>query len=209
MLVSPGFGPIDPQVRITVEAASEALASAGYEVEAVRIPELEQNPPLDIFLKLHVNEMKPVFQQVTKGRPDSEIGQIARFMLGTAETSMEDFLHAEQAADRLKDGFAKYFQKYEVLLCPVLPMPAHEHDLKSVQVEGQKVDGISVMAATVPFNVTGLPALSVPFGLSDEKLPISVQLVGGWSQEATILEMAVKLEACSPLRGNRPPWGRN
>lgn len=204
MLVSPGFGPIDPCVRTTVEAAADALRKTGLLVESVRIPELEQNPPLDTFLKLHVNEMKPVFEQATQGRPDNEIGEIARFMLKTPETSVEEFVKAEQAADRLKDGFARYFQSYDALLCPVLPLPAHEHDLMTVLVEGQEVNGIRVMAATVPFNVTGLPALSIPFGISDEGLPVSVQLVSGWSEEAAVLSLAAKLEACSPMRSRRP-----
>lgn len=204
MLISPGFGPIDPSVRRTVEAAADALRSTGLLVETVRIPELEQNPPLDTFLKLHVNEIKPTFKQVTLGRPDNELGPIARSMLTTKETSMKEFLEAEQAADRLKDGFAKYFQSYDVLLCPTLPLPAHEHDLKTVLVEGQEVDGISVMAATVPFNVTGLPALSMPFGLNEEGLPVSVQLVGAWSQETTILDLAAKLEVCSTMQGKHP-----
>ncbi|KAK4552846.1 hypothetical protein LTR86_010180, partial [Recurvomyces mirabilis] len=197
-LVSPGFGPIAPDVRATVEAAVKPLQSAGYAIEAVHIPELEQNPPLDIFLRLHVNEMKPVFEATTAGRPENEIGPIARFMLETPLTAAKELVEAEQAADRLKDGFAKYFGRYHALLCPVLPMPAHVHNLTSVEVEGQQIDGVKVMAATVPFNVTGLPALSMPFGRSKEGLPINVQLVASWYQEAVILSIASKLEALDP-----------
>ncbi|KAK3615265.1 hypothetical protein LTR56_026697 [Elasticomyces elasticus] len=203
-LVSPGVGPIAPEIRATVEAAAKALRSAGYAIEAVRIPELEQVPPLDIFLKLHINEMKPVFEATTAGRHDNEIGPIARSMLGTPLTSADEFIKAEQAADRLKDGFAKYFAQYDALLCPVLPMPAHVHNLTSTEVEGEQVDGIKVMAATVPFNVTGLPALSMPFGFSRGGLPINVQLVGSWYQEAVVLGIASKLEMLNPKRYEHP-----
>lgn len=203
-LVRPGFGPIQPQVGDTVEAGARALEKAGCIVQQVTIPALERDPPLDVFLKLHVNEMKPVFEQTTRGQPDDHIGPIARFMLDTPETSIEDFVQAEQAAQRLSDAFAEFFQGYDALLCPVLPLPAHEHRLTSVKVEGEDIDGIKIMAATVPFNVTGLPAISLPFGLSDEGLPIGVQIVGAWNDEATILDLAAKLENQSPIQGMRP-----
>lgn len=207
-LVSPGFGPISEEVQATVEAASKALAKAGYLVENVRIPELERDPPLEIFRRLHVNEMKPIFEQITRGRADNEIGPIARTLLSTPTSTAEEFVEAEQATDRLKDGFAAYFQNYDALLCPVLPIPAHEHNFTGVELQGEKIDGFKIMAATVPFNVTGLPALSLPFGFSSDQLPINVQLVGSWFNENVILELASKLEAMSGVNGKHPDVSR-
>ena len=52
-----------------------------------------------------------------------------------------------------------------------------------------------MMRATVPFNLAGLPALSVPFTFSSEQLPINVQLVSRWLDEATILRLSALIEA--------------
>ncbi len=48
--MEPGFGPVDPEVGSTVRAAADALRAAGHVVEAVRIPALERDNALDVFL---------------------------------------------------------------------------------------------------------------------------------------------------------------
>lgn len=57
---------------------------------------------------------------------------------------------------------------------------------------------------TCAFNLTGLPAISVPCGFSAQGLPIGLQLAGRWFEEATLLQAAHAYEAASPWRGQRP-----
>ena len=202
-LVEPGFGPIDREVAASVQAAADALRDAGCEVAPVRIPALEQDNALEAFLRLHVMEMKPDVAAATAGH-EADMFAMSKFLLGTADTSMADFLRAEQASDRLRDGFAHYFQDHDALLCPVLPIPAHAHGLSEIVIGGQPVSALQIMAATVPFNVTGLPALSIRYGTSRERLPIGVQLVTRWMAESTVLHLAALLEATSPFRDLHP-----
>jgi aspartyl-tRNA(Asn)/glutamyl-tRNA(Gln) amidotransferase subunit A len=202
-LVEPGFGPIDSEVAATVQAAAEALQGAGCLVEPVRIPALEQDNSLDVFNRLHVMELKPAFIEATTGH-ENEIFKIAKAMLATPDTAPRDYVLAEQAAERLKDGFAEYFQRFDVLLCPVLPIPAHAHGLSEIVINGRSVPAMQIQGATVPFNVTGLPALSIRFGTSRDGLPIGVQLVSHWLAESTILHLASLLETASPVRDLHP-----
>jgi len=202
-LVEPGFGPIDAEVAATVKAAAEALHGAGCIVEAVRVPALERDDALEIFKRLHVMEMKPAFRDAVAGHED-KMFSISKDMLVSPETSMEDFIEAEQATERMRDGFAEYFTRFDALLCPVLPIPAHAHGLSDIVINGQSISAIQILAATVPFNVTGLPALSMRFGTSRDGLPIGVQLVSRWMAESTVLHLASLLEAASPVRGLHP-----
>ena len=204
-LVEPGFGPIDPEVATTVRAAAEALAGTGdVQVEAVRIPALERDNALKIFWRLHVNEVKPAFAEVTAGHEDA-MYVMSKTMLATPDTPLHEFIELEQAAERLRDGFAGYFARFDALLCPVLPVPAHAHGAETLTVNGQTLPaGQHSMTATTPLNVTGLPGLSMRFGTSRDGLPIGVQLVSRWWAESTILHLAGRLEAISPVRDLHP-----
>ena len=202
-MVGPGFGPVDPEVAATVKAAAEALKDIGVFVEQVSIPALERDFPLDVFNRLHVMEMKPAFAEATAGHED-EMYKMAKTMLSLPDTSMKDYIDAEQAVERLRDGYADYFSRYDALITHVLPIPAHKHGVEEFKIDGQTVDATYLQGATVPLNVTGLPGLSMRFGTSKEGLPINVQVVGKWQAESTILHLASLLESISTVRNLHP-----
>jgi aspartyl-tRNA(Asn)/glutamyl-tRNA(Gln) amidotransferase subunit A len=203
-MVGPGFGPVDQEVKATVEAAADALKSLGHIVDPVNIPALDQDFALDVFNKLHVMEMKEAFGIATTGRSQDELYKMAKTMLSLPDTSMNDFIHAEQGAERIRDGFAGYFQKYDVLLTHVLPIPAHKHGVEKFVIDGQTVDATYLQGATVPLNITGLPGIAMRFGTSNQGLPIAVQLVGSWMAESTILHVASLLESVSEVNNLHP-----
>ncbi|GGD40607.1 amidase [Aureimonas glaciei] len=202
-MVGPGFGPVDPEVAATVKAAAEALKGLGVLVEHVGIPALERDFALDVFNRLHVMEMKPAFQEAMAGH-EGEMYKMARTMLSLPDTSMKDYIEAEQAAERLRDGYADYFTRYDALITHVLPIPAHKHGVEEFNIDGQTVDATYLQGATVPLNVTGLPGLAMRFGTSQEGLPINVQIVGAWQAESTILHVASLLEGVSLVRDLHP-----
>ncbi len=203
-MVGPGFGPVDPQVAATVKAAAEALKDIGVSVEHVGIPALEKDFALDVFNRLHVMEMKPAFREATAGRREDELYKMVKTMLSLPDTSMDDYIDAEQAAERIRDGYADYFSRYDALITHVLPIPAHKHGVEEFVIDGQTVDATYLQGATVPLNVTGLPGVSMRFGTSKEGMPINVQIVGQWQAESTILHVASLLESVSPTKGLRP-----
>jgi aspartyl-tRNA(Asn)/glutamyl-tRNA(Gln) amidotransferase subunit A len=120
------------------------------------------------------------------------------------DPSLADYIDAEIKVDKLKSAFAGYFQQYDVLLCPVIPFTAPPPGLEEYVVNGEKVPSTHMMRATVPFNLTGLPALSVPLRFSSEQLPINVQLVSKWFDEATILRLGAVIEAANEFRNRHP-----
>jgi aspartyl-tRNA(Asn)/glutamyl-tRNA(Gln) amidotransferase subunit A len=203
-LASPGFfGPTDPEVVATVKAAADALSNAGYHVEQVRLPVLEQTDANSVLWQLQQMESRPEFEKATAGH-EAQIFRHAKLILSTPDTPITDFVAAEQAVERLRDSFAEYFQRYDALLGPVTPFPATKHGLKDLVVDGQTVSPFHVMSATSPFSLTGVPALSMRFGTSRDGLPIGVQIVSSWLAESTVFDVASRLEAVSPVRNLHP-----
>jgi aspartyl-tRNA(Asn)/glutamyl-tRNA(Gln) amidotransferase subunit A len=203
-LASPGFfGPTDPEVAATVKAAAQALSGTGCHVEEVRLPVLEQTDASSVLWRLQQMESRPEFEKVTAGH-EAQIFRHARLILDTPDTPIGDFVAAEQAVERLRDSFAEYFQRYDVLLGPVTPFPATKHGLNDLVVDGKTVSPFHVQSATSPFSLTGMPALSMRFGTSRDGLPIGVQVVSSWLAESTVLDVALRLETLSRVRDLHP-----
>jgi aspartyl-tRNA(Asn)/glutamyl-tRNA(Gln) amidotransferase subunit A len=202
-LTDSGLGPIDAEVAATVEDAAAALAGAGLEVEPVNIPALERDNPLDLWNRQHVNEVKPAFDAVSAGHED-EMFKATKIMRDASLTPVEDYVDSEQGVERLRDGFAGFFQQHDVLLLPVVTFPAHEHGISQVTMDGKTLSVFHVSSTTVPFSVTGLPALSIRFGTTHDGLPIGVQLVSSWFAESTILNVGATLESLSSVRDLHP-----
>jgi aspartyl-tRNA(Asn)/glutamyl-tRNA(Gln) amidotransferase subunit A len=202
-LVEPGFGPIDREVATAVTDAADLLKLLGCDVEPVRIPSLEQNNYLDPGFTLFGAELGRYVRRFVGNRA-AELHAIGKTYESWPDPPVSDYIDAEIKVDKLKGEFAAYFQNYDALLCPVTPITAPLPDQESYSINGEKVASTHMMRATIPFNLTGLPALSVPFTFSSERLPINVQLVSRWLDEATILRLGMLIEAGNKTQHRHP-----
>jgi aspartyl-tRNA(Asn)/glutamyl-tRNA(Gln) amidotransferase subunit A len=195
------FAPVDPEITAAVAAAAAQLADLGCVVEEVTLPFL--GDPFGTLATLVYGEIVPSIKALAAGR-ESELHAIGAGIVGTPDPSFGDFAAAHAKVEALRSAFAGFFQRYDVLLTPVTPMTATPHGALELVVNGVAAPWTHVLAATCPFNMTGLPALSVPYAFSSEKLPIGVQLVAKWLDEDTILRLGAMLERRGGL-GDRHP----
>jgi aspartyl-tRNA(Asn)/glutamyl-tRNA(Gln) amidotransferase subunit A len=202
-LVEPSLGPVDREVASAVASAADLLKSFGCEVEAVRIPAFEQNNYVDTALVLYGAELGRYIPPFVGDR-FADLHFIGKTYATLSPPPIADYLAAERKVDDLKSAFATYFQKYDVLLLPVIPFTAPPPGVEEYIVNGEKVPSTHMMRATVPFNLTGLPGLSVPSSFSSEGLPINIQLVSRWFDEATILRLGQLIESATEAYNRHP-----
>lgn len=116
-----------------------------------------------------------------------------RIMLGTYVLSAgyydAYYKKALKVRKLIKDDFEKAFKEYDVLLCPTSPQTAFKVGEKTKNVLSMYMSDI----CTVPVNIAGLPAISVPCGLSNG-LPVGLQLIGNYFKEDTLFNMAYSFE---------------
>jgi aspartyl-tRNA(Asn)/glutamyl-tRNA(Gln) amidotransferase subunit A len=108
--------------------------------------------------------------------------------------SAVEYLKARELCDVIRNEMIKALGG-SILVSPVTPTVAPKIGQKRVRVADESFDVYSILSRfTFPFNVTGLPALSVPVGLSSSGLPVGVQLVGPPGSEGRLLHLASNYE---------------
>lgn len=126
-----------------------------------------------------------------------------RIMLGTYVLSSgyydAYYSKAQKVRALVKNDYVKAFEKCDVILTPTSPSTAFKIGERSDDPLAMYLSDIYTVSA----NLAGVPAVSVPCGLSSEGLPIGTQLVGNFWSEATLLNMANVYENQFPL-GEKP-----
>ena len=103
------------------------------------------------------------------------------------------------------------WRDFDVLLTPVTITPAPPIGfLDPVNVEPREFNQrqAQIFGYTPPFNMTGQPSISLPLGMSSDKLPIGMMFTTRYGDEATLFRLAAQLEQARPWIGRTPPvWG--
>jgi aspartyl-tRNA(Asn)/glutamyl-tRNA(Gln) amidotransferase subunit A len=198
------FGPVDPEITAAVADAAARLADLECSVEQIAAPFLKETDALTALMTLVYGELVPYVKSLAAGR-EGELFTTGAGILAMVDPTVAQIHAARTTVETLRSTFAGYFRNFDVLLCPVNPVTATPHGALELVVDGVSVPWTHVMQATSPFNLTGLPALSVPYGISSENLPIGVQLVSKWFDESTILRLGALLERKGGFGDRRPP----
>lgn len=198
------FGPVDPEITAAVGDAAARLADLGCRVEQVEGRFLKEADSQTAVMTFFYGQLAPYIRTLAAGR-EGDLSATGSGIVAIEDPSFAQLHAARAAMENLRSAFVGFFRNFDVLLCPVTPTTATPHGALEVMINGVAAPWNHVMDATSPFNLTGLPALAVPYGLSSESLPIGIQLVGQWFDESTILRLGALLERKGGLGDRRPP----
>ena len=192
VLAGPIVEKVQPGVARQVAAAASALRRRGLRVRDVQIPEMDWTVATQL-VTLRA-EASALHARWIRSRPRDYGADVrTRLQLG-ALVSGADYVLAQRMRARIREAMRGVFKDIDVLLLPTTPITAPVIGERIVRWRSgeEPVDG-ALVRLTAPFNLTGLPALSVPYGAA-AGLPVGVQVVGRWNDEARVLAVGRLIE---------------
>lgn len=191
---------VKPEVASAVEQTAALLRSLGHDVQR-RDPKYGFVQP--VFLP---RWLRGIYDDATRLPHPERLERRVRRLVAAGRVINRNLLARSRAAEpQFAARIGEVFADFDVLLTPTIPTPPWP----VLRFEGRSVVGATMGASdivpfTVPWNVTGQPAASVPAGFTDDGLPLAVQLIGRPHDEMTLLSLAAQLEAERPWGGERP-----
>lgn len=209
-----------------VQDAARLLESLGHHVEEAA-PPIDRERFNRAFILLIASETRADLDDArellgrTARRTDVEATTWALAMLGLALSGAE-YAGALRYLQRASRKIGEFFERYDVLLTPTVASPPFPHGalqpsagerrllatmgrvrggrlMRALGMVDKLADSVyEFMPFTAPFNVSGQPAMSLPLYWNNEGLPIGVQFVARYADEATLFRLAGQLERARP-----------
>jgi Asp-tRNA(Asn)/Glu-tRNA(Gln) amidotransferase A subunit family amidase len=123
--------------------------------------------------------------------------------------SVQDIARAQRRRSEIWEKVSNFFDKYDLLLTPTLPIPPFPAETQyPTEIDGKPMENpVDWVMMTYAMTMMGLPAISVPCGWTENGLPVGLQIVGRRYGEAALLQAAAAYESAAPWKDRRPPLG--
>ncbi|HYY88175.1 MAG TPA: amidase family protein [Chloroflexota bacterium] len=197
-----GYAAVDSEVRRITSAAAARFGDLGCTVEEVN-PGWDDPSPWAALL-WDFNLAARNIEHATQ-RPEW-IEPSMRDMIdhGRRATSME-VGRAQLARSTFYEQALGFMRSYDLLLTPQMPCAAWSIEQWPREIDGRPTPNMfDHLPFTYPFNLTGWPAATLPCGFTTEGLPVALQVVAGWHQDALCLRAAAAFEALQPWAHRHP-----
>ena len=191
-----GLSPPMPEIELAVQAGAAALAARGAIVEEAAPPVLAQAADLHPWLNV-ANGRDWLRRRLAEASTAEPSAATARLLAEEAELQAPSLAVMLEQLDQFRSAMLRFIESYDAILCPPDCFAALPHGA------AETLDKHRVWGHLYAYNLTGWPAAVVPAGMTDEGLPIGLQIVGRPWREDVVLAVAAAIEA--DLGGYRRP----
>lgn len=195
---------MDDDVRDAFLKALEVLKSQGAMTEEVSLPNSRLGPAAMIAIML--SEASALHDDTLKTRHELYSDQMRTLLYAGTLIPARRYVQAGRARTMIIRDQLAALKSVDVLALPTVGIAAPAMGDTVVAMGGRRVRvDAALPRLTLPFNLSGLPAVSIPCGFTSEGLPIGLQIVGKAFAEATILNLAHTYERSTQWHEKRPP----
>jgi amidase len=198
-----GITPVDPEVKAVTRRAAERFAEAGVAVEEAH-PDLRESH--ECFHVLRAFDFALSKAALLRSKRDLLKPEVIWNIEEGLKLTVEQIERAEAQRVVLTERTLKFFESYEILLCPATIVPPYPIENRYVsECDGRKFDNyVEWLGIVYAISLACCPALSLPCGFTKSGLPIGLQVVAPPRGEAELLAGARALEDILGVRGSTP-----
>jgi Asp-tRNA(Asn)/Glu-tRNA(Gln) amidotransferase A subunit family amidase len=206
---------VDPECVAAVAEAAKLCESLGHHVEEAS-PAVDEAARAKAVGIIVTSQTRAVLQRAEAilGRPVTQ-EDVEIITWGYAEFGRQfsgsDYAGAIDVLHRTGRVVGRFFTAHDILLTPTMCTPPHKLGVISMMrtdVDSYRAALFGDIAFTSLSNASGNPAMSVPLHWSTDGLPVGVQFVAPFGDEATLFRLAAQLESAQPWQNRRPPPAR-
>jgi aspartyl-tRNA(Asn)/glutamyl-tRNA(Gln) amidotransferase subunit A len=199
-----GYARPKPEVLEIVTRAVEEIESMGCYVEEV---ENIFDDPIQLFMAEFFAGAGTRLRPVLENQRELLDPAVARTLDGALAQTMNEYYTTVFQRYDLRTKLCAFFDNFDLLLTPTLPTEAFDAEADFPADLGSEDNVIEWIKYTYPFNLTGLPAASIPAGFTRAGLPVGLQIVGRHLGESLIFRLAAALEEARPWADRKPALG--
>lgn len=192
------FSEVDPEVANAARLAAEVFTELGASVIEVDVPGLRDARQANRIIS--AADALAFHKDRIRAEPERFGSDVLERLRDAENVTAVEYAAARHEQRIFRRQFDQFFDDFDVLLSPAAPVTAPLVEPP----EGQPPTSTSISLFASPFNLTGLPALSVPCGFNGKGLPIGLQLAAGPWQEARLLQAAAAYESATSWHGAAP-----
>ena len=198
-----GITPVDPEVKAVTRRAAERFAEAGVTVEEAH-PDLREAH--ECFHVLRAFDFALSKAALLRSKRDLLKPEVIWNIEEGVKLTVEQIERAEAQRVALTERTLKFFESYDLLLCPATIVPPYPIENRYVsECDGKKFDNyVEWLGIVYAITLACCPALSLPCGFTRSGLPIGLQMVAKPRGEAELLAGAKALEDILGVRGSTP-----
>jgi aspartyl-tRNA(Asn)/glutamyl-tRNA(Gln) amidotransferase subunit A len=192
------FDDLDPEIAAAAEEAIKVLKSQGSEIREINL-----EVPTD--RTLSIAEAFAYHAQYVQNSPELYQPDTLRRIRTGERVTPEEVQARRRELQRSRQEISGVFSDVDLLVTPTTPIPSPLIDELKNYPDLLRPREIVLLRNTRPFNVWGLPAISVPCGFTSSGLPIGLQIAGRHWAEAGVLQLAHAYEQATAWHKRRPP----
>jgi aspartyl-tRNA(Asn)/glutamyl-tRNA(Gln) amidotransferase subunit A len=204
--LAPPGRPVSADVAAAFKASLGLLAAFGAEIEEMPGDGFDVEP---IWRAINHTAWRTRFEKLAAEHGDQLSDTFLKQLALAEKVSGVDYQQAMFDRTALFRQVQSLLQRADILAMPTLSrtaLPIDQDLFGTIEIDGQVLDDVrpNWFPWTMPFNMTGHPAVSIPSGFGSDGLPIGIQLVGQFRGDVELLRVSALFEASQDLLGRWP-----